>query len=499
MYCRLATAVVVYFVIVATIATAQEPSMSRQLQSPPVTPAPPPANRVAFRSAPLPQHLMPTSGTLVVTGLPSAMLPTEAACLDPIAVGSEMSLPLLIDQVLVSHPSLTAAIATWRAAAAKYPQAVSLDDPMLDFMMAPGTIGNRDLDFAYIVQGRQKIPWHGKRPLRGAVVQSEAQALAYDANDVRRRLIEVTQLAFFDYAVVASLEQLNKSNRQALVSFRANAVTRYESDLVSQQDVLLADVELAKLERRAIELIRQRRVAEARINTLLLRRPDSQLPPPPQLQDSREVLLPIEVLHAMAQQQRPDLAARQSRIRAAQASLGLAQREYAPDLEFSGQYNTMWQGMDSPMQGQVGLSLNIPLAHARREGAVREAMATISQDRAEWQNLSFDIQREVQEAYERLRESEGILALYRERILPAAEQSVESAVAGYVSGSLDFLRLIEAERQLIQLREEQVMARLEYYERRAEVERVIAGPLPQSSPEEIPPGVPQAQETPRRL
>jgi len=490
MSCRLAILASCVLVAFATTCAAQDAAMpTRPVRIPPVTPAPLPASRVAFRTNPLPEHFVPKNVASVTTGLPAAMLPTDTACLDPIAVGSEVSLPLLIDEVLARHPSLTAAIAAWRAAAAKYPQAVSLDDPMFDFMMAPGTIGNRDLDFAYIVQGRQKIPWCGKRSLRGAVVQHESRALAHEANDVRRRLIEVTQLAFFDYVMVAQLETLNDGNRRAVTAFRSNAVTRYESNLVSQQDVLLAEVELAKLERRAIELERQRRIAEARLNTLLLRLPNSPLPLPPHLSEQLAPLPSVELLHAIAQQQRPDLAARQSRIRAAQASVTLAQREYYPDLEYSGQYNTMWQGMDQPMQGQVGLSLNVPLAGARRAGAVREATSSVTQNRAEWQNLSFDVQREVQEAYEELRESHGVLALYRDRILPAAEQSVDSAVAGYVTGNLDFLRLIEAERELIELREEQVMAQLEYFGRMAELERVIAGPVIEDAAEEIPPGM----------
>jgi len=476
--------------LVAATGTCGAQNVPRLTRIPPVTQRQEGTNRVAFRQVRLPEHVARRTADQPSATIESAMLPSESACLDPIAIDGAISLPLLLDEVLLRHPSLTSAIDAWRAAAAKYPQAVSLDDPMFDFMMAPGTIGDDELDFAYVLQGRQKIPWCGKRPLRGAVAHHEAQAMAHEADDVRRRLIAATQLAFYDYVVVAALEKLNDDNRRAVATFRSNAVTRYESDLVLQQDVLLADVELAKLERRAIELFRQRRVAVARINTLLLRLPGSPLPSPPRWSDALSPLPSSELLQALASQQRPDLAARQSRIRAAQASLGLAQREYYPDLEFSGAYNTMWQGADEPMQGQVGLSVNVPLARGRRSGAVRESAAMVSQNRAEWQNLSLDVQQEVQEAYERLRESHGVLTLYRDRILPAAEQSVESAVAGYVSGRLDFLRLIEAERELISLREERVMAELDYHSRTAELERAIAGPVPDGSAEEIPPGPP---------
>jgi len=67
--------------------------------------------------------------------------------------------------------------------------------------------------------------------------------------------------------------------------------------------------------------------------------------------------------------------------------------------------------------------------------------------------------------------------LYRDRIVPAAKQNVESARAGYTAGKVDFLRLIEAQRQLINLREEQVETVSNYHRRRAELERAAAVPI----------------------
>ncbi len=60
---------------------------------------------------------------------------------------------------------------------------------------------------------------------------------------------------------------------------RATALTKYQANQVTQQDVLQADVELADLDRKRIELDRTQRIAIARINTLLRRQADAALPP----------------------------------------------------------------------------------------------------------------------------------------------------------------------------------------------------------------------------
>lgn len=244
-----------------------------------------------------------------------------------------LKLPLLIDDILARNPNLAAAVAVWRAAANRYPQVVSLDDPMFDWMMAPASLGSNEVDFAYVVQGRQKLPWCGKRPLRGAVAAREAQALRLDAAQARVALVQVTKEAYYAYFLAQRSLALNQSNEQALAGFRSNALRRYESNLVSRQDVLLADVELAQLARRRLELVRQERVAAARINTLLLRDPADPLPPAPEVLPDPAAPLDFDRLRALALSQRPDLAASASRRRAEQAAVALASREYKPDLE----------------------------------------------------------------------------------------------------------------------------------------------------------------------
>jgi outer membrane protein TolC len=90
-----------------------------------------------------------------------------------------------------------------------------------------------------------------------------------------------------------------------------------------------------------------------------------------------------------------------------------------------------------------------------------------------------EIQYEVQSAIARLNESHRVVKLYSDNILPASRQNVESAQANYAAGKLDFLRLIEAQRQLIGYREKQYEATADYQRRVAELERILAGPIPQ--------------------
>ena len=89
---------------------------------------------------------------------------------------SELSLDRLLADVEARNPSLQAAVAVWNAAADRYPQQISLDDPMFQFMMAPGGLGKNDSG-GWMAQASQKLPWPGKRELRGSVAAADADAM----------------------------------------------------------------------------------------------------------------------------------------------------------------------------------------------------------------------------------------------------------------------------------------------------------------------------------
>ena len=175
------------------------------------------------------------------------------------------------------------------------------------------------------------------------MADAETRAASLDVADTRLRISEVTQIAFYDYYLAKRELELNRENVQAVTQFRQSARTRYESNQVTQQDYLQAEVELADIQRRQIELERIHHLAMARINTLLRLPPNATVPPPPRTLPRPTGLPPAELLHQLAVQQRPDLGALSARIRAEEAAVTLACREYYPDVEVVGRYDAFWQ------------------------------------------------------------------------------------------------------------------------------------------------------------
>jgi outer membrane protein TolC len=381
-------------------------------------------------------------------------------------------------------------IAAWQAAAQRYPQVVSLEDPMFSGSIGPQSLGSPQVEPGYMLEASQRIPWPGKQSLRGRVAGAEANAAWHESADTRLQIIQAAQSAFYDYYLVVRLMELNARNTQLMREFRDTAQARYASNLVPQQDVLSAELELLELQRRALELRRMHWVAIARINTLLHRPPDFPLPPPPATIEDEGDLPPPELLRQTAVERRPDLAMLAARIRAEQANLELAYKEYFPDAELWYRYDGYWQPDESDLRSQVGMNVNVPVYRHRRRAAVREAMFRINQRRAELEQRIDDVMNDVQAAAARVGESQRLIELYRVQSMPLAEQAVESSRAAYITGGIDFLRLLEAQRRHLMLQEKYAEAFAEYYRRLSELERAAGGPIPRlARPEDLPPPV----------
>lgn len=395
---------------------------------------------------------------------------------DPFADLEELPLEKLIAEVQGRNPSLQAALAAWAAAAERSPQAVALDDPVLQTMFAPPTFASSSsVQSSYTLGVAQRIPWNGKRELRGQIAEWEAAALSWSTAEVQLRLSVVTRMSYFNYYLAQREAELTERNISVVQDFRSTAKAKYEANLVSQQDLSLADLELAKLQQQRFELQQSRSIAVARINTLLHRRPDMALPAPPPRLVIGEDRLEATVLQDLALQQRPELSALAAKIQAEQNAVLLACKEYCPDFEFMGRYDAFWT--DQVQRPQVGMNMNVPLNHRRRSAAVREAQFRVSKLTAEYDQQRDSIAEEVQVALSRVEANQRIAKLFEDQTLPAAEANLETARAGYEAGSLDFLRLMDARKQFIEQQIGYQRTLTEYHRNLAELERAVGKPI----------------------
>ncbi len=390
---------------------------------------------------------------------------------------SLLTLPQLIAEVQEMNPTLEAMNAAWRAAIQRIPQATSLEDPMLGTTVAPASFGSNQVESAYAIEVSQKLPWHGKRGLRGTAARTEANTAALDYTTARQKLNEITELEFWEYFSSQKLLELNKQSSSILKSIRANAEVRYRTGLVTERDVLQADVELANLEQRSIELSRMNRVAKGNLNALLRRNPADDLAISMSPIDDESAFPDVDTLIGIAVAQRPEISALASQIQTERAKVELAVRQFYPDTELFYRHDTFWQprATQSDLREQVGVRMNLPIYHKRLNAAVCEAKSRVSKLQAEHDQLVLDIERDVNANLERVLESQKTVELLTSTLIPTAERNVSAARSNYDNSKSTFTELASSQRQLIEFRERLLQSQVELKRRTATLVRVVGG------------------------
>jgi outer membrane protein TolC len=427
--------------------------------------------------------------TAVGTQPPAVHASANPAALAPESVGpafpqaSVLSVDALVQEVLARNPTLPQMTAARQAASAKIPQVTSLEDPFFGATIAPASIGSSDVEFGYRLEVSQKLPWPGKLGLRGAGASAEANAAGSEVEDARLQLIEAARTAFYDYYLVDRAGAVNKESLKLLATIRKAVNVRFVVDKdVGAQELYQLDVETGKQRERALLLDRLRKVAVARLNTLMHLVPDLPLPPPPEKITVEAALPEAAALRAGALSRRPDLAALRSRIAAEEAALGLADRESYPDFDVMAAYDTiMGNGPTRDLAAQLAVRINLPVRKTRRMAAVSEAESKLAQRRAELARMTDQANYEVQQAYEQVRESERVMQLYEKEILPAAGNNVRAAQAAYVPGKIPLIALIEAQRNSVNLQDRYYEVTADYFRRLAMLERAAGGSLSAAS------------------
>jgi outer membrane protein TolC len=252
-------------------------------------------------------------------------------------------------------------------------------------------------------------------------------------------------LLFDDYYYVHRAIEINEEHVLLLEDFKRIATAQYAAGTATQQDPLQAEVEVAHLHHRRIVLAAGREVLAAQINALLHRRPETPLPPPPAaLPQPDSGSEDPAALQDEAVRERPELRAAESAIQAREAGVDLRELGFRPDFEIMTSYNSMWG--TSQHRWLVGVGVRLPLWRSRTRASVAEAQVRLAQARSERDRREDEIRSEVHQARTWLEEAVHVVELHRSRLLPAARDQVQAALAGFRSGRNSFLAVIEAER-----------------------------------------------------
>ena len=320
----------------------------------------------------------------------------------------------------------------------------------------------------------QTIPWWGKRDLRKAVATAEMEQA------IGRRQATVVEIhariksVYAQYYQAVGLKKLAEDILRLLNELEAVTQARYAGGLVPQQDVIRAQVEKTALRSEIINLETEQHHAMARLNVALGR---SQLAPIAEPQSLRRIApekLDVATLEEKVARNNPLLATQSAQIAAADANRRLVEKNHYPDVTLMISPTQRDGSIDS---WEAMVEVNLPIRFDTRRAQESEASAMLAAARERRQALANQVAGELQESLAALDAAVKQEQLIANTLLPQAELTFRSALAGYEAGKVDFSTLLDAQRAIKRARQDSLKARVEQEVRISEIESRVGEEL----------------------
>jgi outer membrane protein, heavy metal efflux system len=391
---------------------------------------------------------------------------------DTSSIASHLAGPQPVDtyiaHALAENPDIQAARHMLVAANHRVPQARSLEDPMLaiDTQMPPTMP-----EFAIGVS--QKFPWLGKLSARADVAALDTSIARAQLAAVELSVVEEVKRGYYELHYAEEAIRITSADRKLLRDLTQIAEARYRAGAVNQQDVLRAQLEVVSLDNDLIGLRQQLATAHARLVRLLSVPRQTRLETVADL-PAEQIPRDAESLYERAIAARPELQGALAAVRRERRAVDVAALEYVPDttLTFG------WMDMPPEMENDpftLGVMVNLPIYRARLSAGVREAEANAAAEARRYDSLRDQTVEQITDLFAQLESQQEMVRLFRDEIVPKADQTVRASSEAYRTGDVDFLQLVDNWRQ--QLRFQLALERQETQLRQtlAALERAVGG------------------------
>ena len=394
-----------------------------------------------------------------------------------------LTLQTALDEALNRNPQLIVLRRQYDALLHRPEQELALAPPSFEAQIWqwPFNTLNPGNTNMYMFTVGQRFPGRGKRGLWAAVANKEAE-LSHAAIAVRARdVIDQVKRVYAELFLTRRETSILQANVDLLRQFADVSAAKYTTGSISQQDVLKAVVELSRVHEELVTLDERERLAQARLNTLLDRPPES---PIGRIVEPREdgVLPALAELQRLALDRQPELRAARVEIERADAVLAAERQESKPDLFVKGGYMLMPQ-MPNSWTATVGITWpNAPWSRKGLEARVAEANAAVETARARYAAGESAIRFAVHESYVRAEAAQARAILLRTSILPLSDQTLAVSRVAYQADQGDFLMLIDNQRVLLDVQLAYSRALNDLEQARADLERAVGSDLSLTMP-----------------
>lgn len=384
------------------------------------------------------------------------------------------------------NPGLRSAFEDWKAALWKIPQVRSLPDPHFTYAYMVERVETQVEPQSQKFALAQTFPWLSKLELQEDMATREAEAKRALYEAAKWELFERVKKTYFEYAYLRQAVVVMQENIRLLKQLERVVQTQYAASLTPYGTLVRLQAELARLEDRLKTLEDMRHPTSEELNAAISRPKDLVLPWPDPVRLGPVSFTDAEI-RGWLLKDNPELKALKHLVGKELSGEALARTNYYPDVTVSLELEALNkdEGMNGADSGKypvtVEVSINLPIWWNKYDASVREARhrrLAVAKTMEEKQN---ELNARLAMVLYQLRDAQRRVDLYKNSLIPKAQQALRVSLQDFEAGLGGYLDLIDAQRTLLEFELAYERAEADKAQRLAEVERLIGRFLGETS------------------
>ncbi len=370
----------------------------------------------------------------------------------PLLAEEPLGLNQYLETGLTNSASLKSAYESYYALLQRNTQVRTLPDPTIsygNFIRSVETrVGSQKNKFGL----SQSVPWFGTLSLRGEIADLEANAEFNRFISLKNQLVFQITSNYAELTYINSATEIVKSIKQLVETWEEVLQERFRTGTSLHSDIVRVQLELGKLEDKLLELEDLKNPLTVSFNSLLNRDAFAEIQTTEAFLSSNKN---ISVTFDEILKNNSELMMMESAIKAKNSGISLAEKKFFPDFTFGVDYigvgDSGTSSGDGGKDAVIGLvSINVPLYWNKNEAAVIEAKARKKSFEELKKDREFQLRAELAKAKFNYRDSKRKIKLYKNTLIPKAEESIDASYTAYKTGNTGFLEVLEAEQRFLE-------------------------------------------------
>ncbi|QDU36035.1 Outer membrane efflux protein [Maioricimonas rarisocia] len=358
---------------------------------------------------------------------------------------------------VTSHPDLRRLQHEVSAAWAKARYVDELPDPTIGANVFVNPIETAAGSQRANLSVMQMIPWLGRLEAQAQQACFEAFAAQQKYEAERLRIVADLRVRWYRLYVLGRQIEVTEANQKLFESITDLATLRIRQNLGTVGDVQRGALEISRLEEQLVIFRQQVESTKAEINRLAARPAETPVPIPASL----DVELPDwshPMLRQVAWERQPAIASAHLMANATRWGVEVARLKRRPDVTF----NASWFVIDDNRPAtpivdvgedawSLGAQVTIPLWREKYDAMEDEATWKHFASHRTVEDLQQQFDALLRDLWEQAKAADATASLYRDTIIPQAQQTLDADQQSLKDGTVEFDRVIDDIRNLLTL------------------------------------------------